>query len=387
MRVVHVVPSISKRFGGPSNVPELVRCLARHGVDTTLLTTDADPEGRLDLPLKRRIVSDGVAYRFHRAWRVGGRHRLAPSLWADVCRSIADYDLVHIHWLYNFSSIAAAWAAVAAGVPFVVQPHGSLDPFIVRKNRRVKRAYLATVGRPLLTRAAAAVFTAEQERVLAAYAPRRAEWIVPNGVNLARYESLPPRGTFRSTFPGIDGPFLLFVGRLSRQKGLDLLLAAFARIAHARRDLWLVLVGPDHEGYEDQVRTMVRQLDLERRVLFTGMLTGERQLAAFVDADLFVLPSYFENFGTVTIEALACGLPVVISDQVNIHRELSAAGVATVVNCSVESVTAGIESALEDVDSRRRMASLGPAVVRQHYSWDVIVPMLINRYAGITGRA
>jgi glycosyltransferase involved in cell wall biosynthesis len=309
---------------------------------------------------------------------------MAPGMFGDIRRTIADYDLLHIHWLYNFSCGAAAWAAVAANVPFVVQPHGSLDPFIVRRNRLVKRAYLATLGRPLLTRASAIVFTAEQERVLASYGPKRAEWIVPNGVDLALYELLPPRGTFRAAFPRIDGPFLLFLGRLSRQKGLDLLLGAFARIARARSDLWLVLVGPDHEGYEAHVRAMVRQLDLEHRVLFTGMLTGERKLAAFVDADLFVLPSYFENFGTVTIEALACGLPVVISDQVNIHRELSRVGVATVVSCSTESVTAGIESALADVDGRRRMATLGPAVARQHYSWDVIVPKLIERYRGIT---
>jgi glycosyltransferase involved in cell wall biosynthesis len=384
VRVVHVVPAISQRFGGPSNVPGLVRCLASHGVDATLLTTDADPEERLEVPLNERVVRDGVAYRFHHAWRVSGRYGLAPSMLADLRRSLAACDLVHIHWLYNFSCIAAARAAVAAGVPFVVQPRGSLDPLMFRKNRLLKRVYLDTVGRPLLTRAAAVVFTAEQERQLAQYAPRRPEWIVPNGLDMANYQDLPPRGTFRAEFPEVDGPFLLSLGRLSRQKGLDLLLRAFERIAAVRPDLRLVLAGPDHEGYEAHVRAMVRQLDLERRVLFTGMLTGRHKLAAFVDADLFVLPSYFENFGAVIIEALACGLPVVISDQVNIHRELSAAGAVTVVACSVDSVTAGIESALADRDARQRMATLGPAVVRTHYSWDGIMPMLIDRYTRIT---
>ena len=384
MRVVHVVPAISQRFGGPSNLPGLVRCLARHGVDTTLLTTDADPEERLEVPLNEPIVRDGVAYRFHHAWRISGRYGLAPSMPADLHRSIAACDLVHIHWLYNFSCIAAARAAVAAGVPFVVQPRGSLDPHMFRKNSFVKRVYLATVGRPLLTRASAVVFTAEQERQLARYAPRRPEWIVPNGLDMAAYQHLPPRGTFRAAFPDVEGPFLLFLGRLSRQKGLDLLVHAFERLVRARPDLRLVLAGPDHEGYEKHVRAMVRQLDLERRVVFTGMLSGARKLAAFVDAELFVLPSYFENFGAVIIEALACGLPVLISDQVNIHQELSAAGVATVVTCSVDGVAAGIDSALDDVQARGRMATAGPAVVRTHYSWDVIVPMLIERYSGIT---
>lgn len=383
MRVVHVVPAISQRFGGPSNVPGLVRCLAGHGINATLLTTDADPEGRLDVPVNEGIVRDGVAYRFHHAWPVSGRYGLAPSMLADLHRSLAACDLVHIHWLYNFSCIAAARAAVAAGVPFVVQPRGSLDPHMFRKNRHVKQLYLDTIGRPLLRRAAAVVFTAEQERQLARYAPRRREWIVPNGLEMGDYENLPPRGSFRVAFPDIDGPFLLFLGRLSRQKGLDLLVHAFARVARERPDLRLVLAGPDHEGYEAHVRAMVHELDLERRVVFTGLLTGANKLAAFVDADLFVLPSYFENFGAVIIEALACGLPVLISDQVNIHQELSAAGAATVVTCSIDSVVAGIESALADRHARQRMAALGPAVVRAHYSWDVIVPMLIDRYTHV----
>jgi glycosyltransferase involved in cell wall biosynthesis len=116
------------------------------------------------------------------------------------------------------------------------------------------------------------------------------------------------------------------------------------------------------------------------------MLTSARKLAAFVDADLFVLPSYFENFGSVIIEALACGLPVLISDQVNIHQELSAAAVATVVTCTVDGVTAGIESALDDAHARGHMAIAGPAAVRTHYSWDVVVPMLIDRYTRIARR-
>ncbi len=388
MRVLQVVPRISPQSGGPSvALPGLARCLANHGVETTMLTTTADSGGRLDVPLRQPVVRDGVTYVFHNVWTIGRRYGFAPSLWTTLRRTIATYDLVHIHWLYDFSSIAAARAAIAAGVPFVVQISGSLDPHLRKKNWLGKQVYMSTVGRPLLTRATAIVFTAEQERLLASYGPCRPEWIVPVGLDGASFAHLPPRGTFRAMFPAINGPFLFFLGRLSPQKGLDLLLGAFERILRTRADLWLVLAGPDYRGYESQVRHMAREYRVEHRVLFPGLLAREAKLAAFVDAELFVLSSYAESFGVVITEALACGLPVVMSDQVNIHREMAAADAATVVECSIDSVAAGIESALADTGLRRRIATLGPALVRAHYTWDAIVPTLVGKYTEAIARA
>jgi glycosyltransferase involved in cell wall biosynthesis len=383
VRILHVVPGISPKYGGPANVPGLLRGLIRYGVDATLMTTDNDPDGRLEVPLNVPVVRDGVPHIFHHVWPVGLRYGFAPSLVTTFRKAVPGYDLVHVHWLYNFACIAAARAAVAAGVPFVVQPRASLDPHMRKKNSLVKQGYLATVGRPLLTRAAAVVFTAEDERALASYGPRRTEWVVPNGLDLATYERLPPRGTFRSAFPSVKGPFLLFMGRLSRQKGLDLLLPAFRRVSATRPDLRLVLAGPGHEGYEAHVHTLARELGIADRVVFPGLISGDLKLAALVDADLFVLPSYAENFGGVIIEALACGLPVVISDQVNIHRELSDAGVATVVTASIDAVADGIASALADTEARGRIATLGPSLVRSRYSWDAVIPALIARYVEV----
>src|SRR5688572_2778425 len=234
VRILHVVPGIAPKYGGPTNIPGLLRGLLRHGVETILLTTDHDPDGRLNVPLNVPVVRDGVPQVFHHVWPVASRFGFAPSLVTTLNRMIPDYDLVHIHWLYNFACVAAARAAIAAGAPFVVQPRASLDPHMRKKNDVLKRAYLATLGRPLLTRAAAVIFTAEDERAQASYGPRRPEWVVPNGIDLAGYERLPPRGTFRTAFPAVDGPFLLFLGRLSRQKGLDLLLPAFQRLLQTR---------------------------------------------------------------------------------------------------------------------------------------------------------
>ena len=386
MRILHVIPGVSLTSGGPRNLVGLVECLARHGVDTTLLTTNLGATRPADLSLS---LSDNhcATHLVHKIWGVAGRYGLAPSLSRTLHDTIASYDLVHIHWLYNHSCIAAARAALAARVPFVVQPHGSLDPHLRKKNWFVKRVYMATLGRPLLRKAAAVVFDTPEEGQLASYSPRRPEWTVPTGLASEDFAPLPPRGTFRAAFPAVTGPFLLFVGRLSAQKGLDLLLGAFERLGHMRPDLRLVLVGPDFRGYEAQVRRMADQLGVAERVLFAGTLSHQLKLAAFVDAELFVLPSYAENFGTVIMEALLCGLPVVISDGVNTHRELQSAAVATVVRRSVESVVAGVESVLEDRSARARLAVAGPAFVNAHYTWDAIVPGVITRYEAVIAHA
>lgn len=383
MRILHVAPGVSPRFGGPSNLFGLIRCLTSSGIETTLLTTNSDYEGRLDVPLKRVVVKNGAPIVFHHVWELGGRYGFAPSMVGTLRKTMATYDLVHIHWLYNFCCIAAARAALASGVPFVIQPHGSLDPHMRKRNRVVKEVYMATVGRPLLPRAAAVVFDTPEEGRLASYSPRRPEWIMAAGIDSADFAQLPPLGTFRAACPAVEGPFLLFLSRLSPQKGLDLLLPAFERIARARANLWLVVAGPDYRGHESEVRALARRLGIEQRVVFTGMLTHGMKLAAFVDAELFVLPSYSENFGAVVSEALLCGLPVLISDRVNIYRELSAAGMATVVECTIDSVAAGIESALADAGARQRISATGPPFMRAHYTWDAIVPTLVQRYADV----
>ena len=382
MRILHVAPGISPRFGGPNNLIGLMRWLAKHGIDTTLVTTSADENGRLDVPVSQPVSRDGATYIFHHVWSAGGRWGLAPAMLGTLARAIRTCDVVHIHWLYNFSCIAAARVALAAKVPYVIQPHGSLDPHMRRRNRMVKETYMATVGRPLLRRAAAVVFDTPEEGRLASYGPRRPEWCMPAGIDIGDFASLPAHGTFRRAFQ-LDHPFLLFLSRLSPQKGLDLLLPAFQKISRTRKELRLVIAGPDYRGYEHEVRRLAEALGLRDRVLFTGMLTHEMKLAAYVDAELFVLPSYSENFGAVVTEALLCGLPVVISDRVNIHRELADADIATVVHCDVDAVVTGVQSALDDSGLRGRIGTAGPAFVRAHYTWDAIVPALTQHYADV----
>ncbi len=384
MRVLHVVASVSPNTGGSTNIVKIARALEQHGVETLVVTT-VRSGGHGDVPIGQITKWRDVDTIFHDTKPIAGRWGLSPSLSRTLRRVIPSFDLVHIHWLYDFSSLAAAREAKRAGVPYVIAPHGSLDPHLSRKNHFGKRLYLSTVARRLMSDAAAVVFTAEEERRLASYGARKTEWVVPVGIDTGEFDTLPPPGLFRETFPAVTGPFLLFVGRVSPQKGLDLLLKALREIHTRRPDLWLVVAGPDYRGHRALMERLARDLGVADRVLFTGLLDHRPKLAAMGDAELFVLPSYAENFGLVNIEALACGLPVVTSDQVNIHQELAAANAATIVECTVKSVVAGIESALGDPGLRARIRTEGPALVRAHYTWDAIVPMLIERYGDVIG--
>jgi glycosyltransferase involved in cell wall biosynthesis len=180
-----------------------------------------------------------------------------------------------------------------------------------------------------------------------------------------------------------DGPIVLFLSRVHPKKGLDLLVPAFAQAAPA--DAVLVIVGPDADGYSDQVRAMANRHSVGDRLLFTGMLRGRDRIEAFVDADLFALPSYQENFGIAVVEALASGCPVLISDQVNIHREITAGGVGVVVPTDTASVAQALAGWLGDPARRAAAAARAPAFVRARYDWQRIASRWATHYAGLAG--
>jgi glycosyltransferase involved in cell wall biosynthesis len=161
---------------------------------------------------------------------------------------------------------------------------------------------------------------------------------------------------------------------------LDLLVQAFAALARERPDLHLVVAGPDDDGWGEQVRAWAREEQVLDRVTFTGMLLGDAKLAVLRDAEIFALPSYSENFGIAVVEALACGLPVVISDKVNIWREIAAARAGVVVPCAVAPLAAALAAVLDDAAARQEMADRGRRLAQGSFSWDQIAMRLVEGY-------
>jgi glycosyltransferase involved in cell wall biosynthesis len=211
---------------------------------------------------------------------------------------------------------------------------------------------------------------------------RPATVVAPLGLDAREFDELPDKGRFRERYPQIGGrPIVLFLGRVHYGKGLELLAPAVARMRHS--DAVLVIAGPDAGGYSGTINALVPQA--AERLIYTGMLGGRDKLAALVDADLLALPSYHENFGLVVIEALAAGTPVVVSDQVNLHPEITAAGVGGVVPLDVDALARELDRWLDDDAMRHAAGAKGRAFVRERYDWDAIARHWIGHYERICG--
>jgi glycosyltransferase involved in cell wall biosynthesis len=344
-----------------------------------------------DLGLAEQLGKAGVPVAL-----IGPCHR--PLSWrqgltAEVGRQAAGADLVHIHALWEEVQHQAARAARRLGRPYVFRPCGMLDPWSLRQRWWKKALYLRWRLRADLDGAAALHFTTEGERDLTKPLGLRAPALVePNGIDAGDLDALPPRGTFRARH-GIPPPrrVALFLGRLHPKKGLDLLLPAFARVGG---DPLLVVAGPGDEGYKARLAALAAELGIAARVVFTGLLLGRDKWSALVDADLFVLPSHQENFGVAVVEALGAGTPVLISDQVNLHGEVSAAGVGGVVPLDPDTLARELGRWLSDDPLRREAASRAGPFVRERYLWDQIARRWVGHYerllratpAGLPGR-
>jgi glycosyltransferase involved in cell wall biosynthesis len=391
MKILHVIESMSPRYGGPVGVlKSLSRAQAALGHDVSIVTTDTDyPSGTLDVPLNRPVVESGVATTYF-----GVQFRplnLSVPMAGTLPGLIAAHEVTHVHGLYRFPPTFAAAAARFQKKPYIIRSFGALDPFMYArssKSRMLKRAYESLFDLPNLRAASAIHFTTEDERDLAGHLDLKApSFIIPNGLDWKPFETLPAPGSFRARFSiAPDTPLVLFLGRINFKKGLDILIPAFAQTRSAVPGAKLAIVGPDNDGYGATVRKLVTENSLDDSVIFVDMLTGEQVREAFVDADIFSLPSYTENFGMTVIESLACATPVVISDQVNIHREVNASGSGLVTPCDAAQVSAAMSSLLLDADRRLSMGALGRGFVAGHYAWPHIVERLDDEYRAAIAR-
>lgn len=324
MRLLHLISSVDPAGGGViEGAIQLHRALAAQGHAGEFASTD-DPGSACVLgftaaPLHALGPSRG---------RFGHTPRLQPWLRANAHR----YDAVIVNGLWQYIGLAARQVFVGSATPYFVFPHGMLDPWFKRRyplKHLKKWLYWLGVEYRVLRDARGVLFTCEEELLLA----RQSFWLYRCNEAIVSFGTAPPDDdpvasakAFLDAFPHLRGKrVVLYLGRIHAKKGCDLLIEAFAKACAREPDLHLVMAGPDQTRWQPALQALAQHLGVAKRISWPGMLTGDLKWGAFRTASAFCLPSHQENFGIAVVEALACNCPVLISDKVNIWREIQAA--------------------------------------------------------------
>jgi len=289
-----------------------------------------------------------------------------PGLILFCKRNLRRYDVVHIYGIYDLFGPIVSWFCRRWKIPYVVEPMGMYRPIV--RSLLIKRLYHLTLGGPVVRGAMRIITTSDQERAEVLNGGVSIDRIVirRNGLDMRQFECLPPRGAFRVEL-GIseEESLILFLGRLSRVKGLDLLIKAFARVDLPAR---LVLVGPDDEdGTIKEIERLCREMDLGTRVLLPGPRFGQDKLQVLADSDIFVLPSVHENFGNAALEAAASGIPVIVTDQCGVASHIEDKS-GLVVSRDEDSLVSAINELIVNCGLRERFKA-NAVHIRQDFSW------------------
>ncbi len=294
-----------------------------------------------------------------------------------VFQHAADYDLMHVHALFAYPTLAACTAARRRGVPYVLQPHGMLDPWALQFRGWKKGPYLRLIERRNLIGAAAVHATSrlEERGIQALGLPLRLATI-PVGIDVPEWvcEREPVRADNLTN--------VLFLSRLHPKKGLETLIEAVANLDR-RLPFRLVVAGDGEARFKSRLDDIVKTRGVSDRVRFVGFVSGDEKRRLLAQTEVFVLPSHSENFGVAVAEAMAASIPVVVSDRVGLAASVEQAGAGLVVPTDAGALVAALGELLGDPDKRRRMGAAGRAYVEKELSWPRVAGQLVRLYEEI----
>jgi glycosyltransferase involved in cell wall biosynthesis len=374
MRVLHVVPSFAPawRYGGPiQSVLRLCQALQHAGIELDVATTNCDGPSDLDVHLNSQQTFEGVPVRYFRRWpRLD--YAFSVSLARFLCSVTRTFDLVHITSTFSFPALAAGFAARRANVPYVVSPRGSLQTWSLGQKTWKKRPYWSALERTHLEGAASIHATADMERdEVLQVLPRANVFVVPNGMepigDLGAMNRVPIR--------------IVFLGRLHKKKGFDVLVPALVRVAREMPEVETVVAGPDDDGEWARVQRLIDVSVPRPAVRYVGPVNGTDRFRLLAESAVFVLPSHSENFGMTVVEAMACGTPVVVSRNCPweiVERE----GAGAWVENTPDSIAEALLQVLRNPSTAERMGEAGRRVAAQ-FSWSSVGEAMAAEYSRI----
>ncbi len=364
----------------------LSAALAAKNIDVTIITTDSNGDiGQLplDVTLNQPIKQNGYQIIYFRCYPFR-RYKFSLSLLQWLNANAKQFDIAHIHALFSPVTTLAATIARGHKLPYIMRPCGMLDPADLQKKQRLKQIYAALLERPNLAGAAAIHFTSKQEAKIS-----ERFGLDSTGKMSVQRDLVIPLGVTAGFFPKrlreSQVPIILFMSRIEPKKGLDLLIPALEIILASGIEFHFILAGsnPQDADYETRIQLKVQNSSLAKYTTITGFVSGDRKNELLTNADLFVLPSYYENFGIAVAEAMAAGVAVAISDRVHIAEDIQQAEAGWVTPLEVRAMANSIKSALLHPEERQRRGLNGKEYAQKHYNWEAIAQQTIDAYQHI----
>lgn len=370
--------------GGQARVAyEICKRLAEEH-EVTVFTTDVyDKNNRIKYKNNPTIIDKIEVYRFKNisnrfAWK---RFHTPISLISASRKEIKNFDVVHIHGTRSILHIPIYYYIKKYNIPYILQAHGSVLPIF--QKQRLKKIFDLFFGYKILkdvSKVIALTKTEAEQYKKIGVAENKIE-IVPNGIDLSEYDNLPEKGEFRRKYKIEDKEkIILYLGRIHRIKGIDLLVKAFAGLIKELDDVRLIIAGPD-DGFSSTLKRQIGDLKIGDKILFTGPLYERDKLKAYVDADVYVLPSVYEIFGITVLEACACGTPVIVTDRCGI-ADVVDGKVGYVVEYDKDQLRDALLKILSDGGLRIRFGEEGRKLARDEFGWDKIVKKIEELYVG-----
>lgn len=361
-RFIHTIPSVSEEASGPSySVVRLCRSLIDQNFDVTLAT------------LSKELMAGQVTFLKVFPSRFGPKRLGCSPLmrtWLESEGRNGRVSLIHNHSLWMMPNVYPGWVAKKYKVPYIVSPRGTLSKWALTNGSKIKKIFWPLVQRPSMEALTCWHATAESEyRDIRRIGFRQPVAVIPNGIDIPE---LPEKDRSQNHT-------LLFLGRIHPKKGLDMLLPAWKKIQDRFPSWRLLIIGPDNGGYLGEIQRFANDLRLQR-VKFSGPLYGKDKWTAYRNADLFVLPSYSENFGMAVAEALASGVPAIVSKGAP-WEGLDARNAGRWIDINIDALVGCLSELMSYTsETLNKMGQRGRMWMQQEYSWDKIGQKMAETY-------